>query len=240
MAVVEMWCEETDAPEGNTRPPVLLIHSLAMSTQRDWPELKPRLLEAGHRVLAVDLPGHGRSVPVIVERSEPSSIASALAELIEKEDRPVDVVGYSLGSRLAWELPRFAGNLRRLVLGGLAPFDPLEKLDIDALRAAVNSRQPGDDPIIGMMSRMVAQEGNDPESLLCVLEDLRMEPFRPTASFDIPTLFVIGDADRMSAGSAEIAARLPNARVEHVPGDHMAALHGPAFGDAVLRFLDAD
>ncbi len=41
-------------------PPLVLVHGLAASA-RDWEGLGPALSQAGFRILAVDLPGHGAS-----------------------------------------------------------------------------------------------------------------------------------------------------------------------------------
>jgi pimeloyl-ACP methyl ester carboxylesterase len=232
-----IWYEASDAA-ADERPPVLLVHSFAMSAERDWAELRPRLLASGRRVLAVDLPGHGHAAPTAPPQARPSAIAAELATLIEAQGRPVDVVGYSLGARLCWELPAVTTRIRRLVIGGLAPFEPFATLDIDAVRAAIAGAPPAD-PMIGMIAQMLTLPGNDPESLLACIEGLRGEPFAPDAVFETPTLLVIGDQDPMAAGSAPLAQRLPHAELTQIPGDHVAALHGPAFGDTVLRFLDA-
>ena len=49
-------------------------------------------------------------------------------------DRPgqelADVIGYSLGARLAWS-PAATGRVGRLVLGGLSPTDPIAGVDIE-------------------------------------------------------------------------------------------------------------
>jgi pimeloyl-ACP methyl ester carboxylesterase len=43
--------------------PILLIHGFSASSKLNWEDTGwiPALLEAGRRVIAVDLPGHGRS-----------------------------------------------------------------------------------------------------------------------------------------------------------------------------------
>jgi pimeloyl-ACP methyl ester carboxylesterase len=232
-----IWYEASD-PDAEQRPPVLLVHSFAMSGERDWGDLRPRLLQSGRRVLAVDLPGHGHAAAPTPEQARPSVIAAGLAALIEGEGRPVDVVGYSLGARLCWELPTITAHVRRLILGGLAPFEPFAGLDLDAVRAVVAGAAPND-PMLGMIAQMLTLPGNDPQALLSCVEGLRSEPFAPESIFDTPTLLVIGEQDRMAAGSAPLAQRLPHAELAELPGDHMAVLHGSAFGDAVLKFLDA-
>jgi pimeloyl-ACP methyl ester carboxylesterase len=232
-----IWYEAFDAG-ADQRPPVLLVHSFAMSAERDWGELRPRLLQSGRRVLVVDLPGHGHSAGATMEQARPSVIAAELTALIEAQGRPVDVVGYSLGARLCWELPALTARVRRLVLGGLAPFEPFAALDLGAVQAVIAGAAPSD-PMIGMIAQMLTLPGNDPQALLSCIEGLRSEPFAPEAVFDTPTLLVIGEQDPMAAGSVPLAQRLAHAQLAQVAGDHVGALHSAAFGDAVLAFLDA-
>jgi len=208
-----------------------------MSAERQWSELLPRLTDSRRRVLTVDLPGHGHSVPIEAREARPSVIAAALAALIEAEDGPVDVVGYSLGARLAWELPGVTTQVRRLVLCGLAPFEPLADLNLDAIRATV-AGSPATDPMPDLFAQIVTAPGNSAESLIAAIEGLRSEPFTPVTGFMTATLIVIGNDDESAAGSAAFTELLPNARVEWVPGDHPTVPFEPAFGDAVLRFLD--
>jgi pimeloyl-ACP methyl ester carboxylesterase len=50
----------------------------------------------------------------------------------------IDVVGYSLGARLAWALAGHpAVAVRRLVLGGLSPMEPFAMVDLPAARTAL-------------------------------------------------------------------------------------------------------
>jgi len=87
---------------------------------------------AGHRrwpgraagEVAVDLPGHG-SCPVAAGRDLVGAIIAAMVATIGATgEEQADVVGYSLGARLAWSLAA-TGRERRLVLDGLNPIDPI-------------------------------------------------------------------------------------------------------------------
>ena len=42
----------------------------------------------------------------------------------------------------------------------------------------------------------------------------------------------------MAQGIDQVVARVPGARLEHVPGDHLGALAGDELRTAVFRFLD--
>src|SRR5215212_8765172 len=67
---------------GGTGSPVVLVHGLAGSAA-NWVELLPDLAER-HRVLVVDLPGHGRSEPP-PRGASVTDFADAIARVLEHE-----------------------------------------------------------------------------------------------------------------------------------------------------------
>jgi FAD/FMN-containing dehydrogenase/pimeloyl-ACP methyl ester carboxylesterase len=106
--------------EGGDGPPVVLLHGPAGNAAH-WADVIPRLVGSA-RVIAPDLPGHGRS-----EAAE--DLLDWLEALVaETCEEPPVLVGHAAGGALA---ARFAvehgDRLRRLVLVdtlGLVPFDP--------------------------------------------------------------------------------------------------------------------
>ena len=82
--------------------PLLLLHGIG-STYEDFTALRPQL-DADYRVLAPDLPGHGRS-PALSGRPTVSAIADAIvADLDAMDVGQVHVLGNSIGARIALEL----------------------------------------------------------------------------------------------------------------------------------------
>ena len=82
--------------------PLLLLHGIG-STHDDFTALRPRL-DADYRVLAPDLPGHGRS-PALPGKPTISAIADAIvADLDELGVGRVHILGNSIGARIALEL----------------------------------------------------------------------------------------------------------------------------------------
>ncbi|WP_329144007.1 alpha/beta fold hydrolase [Streptomyces sp. NBC_01456] len=88
---------------GGDGPQLVLLHGYARSLT-DW-DASAALLTAGHRVLAVDLPGHGRS-PGISPWTIPTVVRS-LADTLDAHGVPeAVVVGHSLGGLVAVEYAR--------------------------------------------------------------------------------------------------------------------------------------
>jgi pimeloyl-ACP methyl ester carboxylesterase len=104
---------------GNPDGPVLvLVHGLGGS-HLNWDLLAPRLTGAG-RVLALDLPGFGRSEPGERPGSVPANVA-VLARFLEREvGEPVVLVGNSMGGMISIQL---TGERPDLV-SGLVLLDP--------------------------------------------------------------------------------------------------------------------
>ena len=204
--------------------PVVFLHGLASRGTQDWPEGEwaAVLVDRTRRVL--DLPAHGDAPGLGAVPT--SAVLDALAEAIGPDE--IDLVGYSLGARLAWDLARHPGvAVRRLVLGGLSVGEPFALVDLPAARASIAGGPTPVDPLTGMIVHMVS-----------LLEGLATEPFAPEAGAPtMPVRLLGGVDDPMAAGIDALAARLPDVRVRRVPGDHLVALHTDEFRDAVRGFL---
>jgi pimeloyl-ACP methyl ester carboxylesterase len=117
-----------------TGEPLLLLHGIG-STHDDFAALRPRL-DAEYRVLAPDLPGHGRSA-ALPHRPTVAAIADAVtADLDELGIDRVHVLGNSIGARIALELAA-RGRARSVVAISPSGLNtPGERLHQGALMAA--------------------------------------------------------------------------------------------------------
>lgn len=104
--------------------PIVLVHGLA-AAHTNWLDLPERLAHAGHSVVALDLPGHGRSEHNPGHQSIPH-LAQAVGDVLDhlRLDRPY-LVGHSLGgvvsSVLAYERGDRIAGLTLDAAAGLGP-----------------------------------------------------------------------------------------------------------------------
>jgi len=107
--------------EGNGQP-LLLLHGLTGSV-RSWDEIQPQLTELA-QVIAVDLIGHGQSAspPEVARYSLEACAADLLTLLDELDIEQADVLGYSMGGRVALHFTlQSPERVRRLVLESASP-----------------------------------------------------------------------------------------------------------------------
>ena len=142
-------------------PPLVLLHGVSLSAAT-WAPLFKAL--SGHRLLAVDLPGHGLSDPAGYRRGQVRAHARKLIddifEALALDEAPV--VGHSLGGMLAlWYAAGGGERISRLVaigepavaLPGVRVRMPLSLLTVRGLGVAV-LRSPAPRPVY---RRLLAQ-----------------------------------------------------------------------------------
>ncbi|GAC1655471.1 MAG: hypothetical protein NVS9B1_08700 [Candidatus Dormibacteraceae bacterium] len=105
-----------ERPGGQERATVLLLHGWAGTAELNWSHVYEPLLARGYRILAFDLPGHGRGardIPFTI-----GGVAAAAAHLVRQtRARKVIVVGHSMGGSIALEFAhRYPDEVAGLVL----------------------------------------------------------------------------------------------------------------------------
>jgi pimeloyl-ACP methyl ester carboxylesterase len=155
-----------------------------------------------------------------------------------------DVIGYSMGARIAADLALAnPERVRSAVFGGLGdamvknePFDPVEPL-VAALRA--KSLDEVSDPR-GRTYRIFADRtGSDREALVACLTGARGRLARADMHrISVPVLVAVGSEDTNAGSAKGLAALMPRAEAFEIPGrDHMKAVGDRAHKAAVLAFL---
>ena len=254
----QLYVEVHDPATDAGLRPVLLIHGFSSSSKLNWEDTGwlAALLEAGRRVITVDLPGHGRSgAPEDRDSYAPSRIRADLLQIaFDFGARPLrdgdpssglDVVGYSLGSRLAWEFGATQHELvHRLVLGGPNVADPLADFDLVAAQRYLADGTPiADESTAGLLKMAMLLPSNNIFALLSLVEAIKSEPYDPAEAVPhMPMLLVAGENDERAASMPELAAlgAKAGAMVEQLvlPGrSHTNAITSRAFKQGAISFL---
>jgi 2-succinyl-6-hydroxy-2,4-cyclohexadiene-1-carboxylate synthase len=250
-------------------PPLLLLHGFT-GRGATWASHLPAFRRR-HRTIVVDLLGHGRSDgPADPGRHAVECQAADLATLLARLDAiPSDVLGYSMGARIALRLALdHPSAVRRLVLespsAGIADAGDraARRASDDALAATIERDgiaafvdQWEAQPIFASQAAMsptarrrlrAERLANRPEGLAASLRGAGQGIATPVGGelgrVRVPVLVVAGALDATGLARAkEVVAALPDARLAIVEGaGHAPHIERPAeFRRLVRGFLDA-
>jgi pimeloyl-ACP methyl ester carboxylesterase len=176
-------------------PPLVLLHGVSLSAAA-WAPLFNML--SGHRLLAVDLPGHGLSMPAVYRRSQVRGHARTLIDdildALNLDHAPV--VAHSLGGMFAlWYAASGARRISRLVaigepavaLAGVRVRMPLSLLTVRGLGTIV-LRSPSPRPVYrALLAQGLgrAEVAAAPDSLI---DALRLSARRPENARTVSSL----------------------------------------------------
>lgn len=163
---------------------------------------------------------------------------------LDSDHGVVDLFGYSLGARLAWDLACQEDRLiRRLVLGGLPAHDELSEF-AHGVRTGSFRNDPTMSPAAREVLEFVDSSELDRGGLLTCADRLSVPEFGPSAEHTPtqPTLVVAGSEDNVAQDSPDLVEYLgPDAVYRELPGrTHVNALTSGAFARAVTAHLDED
>jgi pimeloyl-ACP methyl ester carboxylesterase len=227
--------------------PVVLVHGFASTKEVNWVATGwvTELNRAGRRVVALDNRGHGASSKLY----DPSAYHSAtMAEdvralLDHLKFESVDVMGYSMGSRItAFLAVKHPGRVRSAIFGGLG-IRLVEGVGLpESIAEALETPSLDDvsDPT-GRVFRIFAdQTKSDLRALAACIRGSRQTLSRTeVAAIRAPILVAVGTKDQVAGSAHELAALIPEARALDIPDrDHMLAVGDRTYKSGVIDFLN--
>lgn len=247
-------------------PAIVLLHGWAMHSGL-WGSLVERLAKR-HRVHAVDLPGHGNSA------AQPTFTLDGVVDLLgaafSGDERPVTVLGWSLGGLIAMRWARLAPSaVRRIVLVSTSPRfvsgadwphamsrETLERFG-DELHVAwritvqrfvalqLQGSEHARATLAALRGQLFARGEPSHRTLFDALDAIKHADLRPDVPrIGQPALVVSGGRDTLTLPEAGrwLAGHLPNARFALIAGAAHAPFlsHADAFGAVLDKFLDGD
>lgn len=241
----------SESASGHPERPIVLLHG-AGSSHLVWPPLMRRL--AGWTILALDLPGHGKSKSGTCNSIE--TYAEVLLDfLAEKRIYQVVLVGHSLGGAVALQValrhPQLIAGLGLISTGAHFNLPPALYEDFQYAFAREKALQALEELAFSSASVQQAREK--------MMQHLRQanwmaleDDWQACAAFDIrarlprlevPAWLAVGAEDRLSpiSDAQFLAAHLPLAKLQIVPrAGHFLPLEQPAaLGEGFLAFLAA-
>jgi pimeloyl-ACP methyl ester carboxylesterase len=232
-----------DEGEGD---PILLVHGFASSKNVNWvyPTWVSDLRKDGRRVIALDNRGHGESAKLYdpAQYPIPAMASDSIALMDHLDIARADVMGYSLGARIAaWLGLKQPARLRSAILGGIGVAmieggGPGENV-ATALEAP--TLEDVADPVGRTFRAFADQTRSDRLALAACLRGSRgLMTREEAAGIAVPVLIAVGTADEV-AGSAEALGNIiPGSEVLDIPNrDHMRAVGDKVYKAGVADFL---
>ena len=225
--------------------PVILLHGLFSDATMNWIKFghAARIAAEGFRVIMPDLRAHGLSGrPHEPDHYPVGILARDLREMIAHLGlTDFDLGGFSLGSRTTVEGVGEGLRPRRAILGGaglegLRHWERRKHFFLEAIE--LFDRAPRGDPHWLSIQFMKSQKVDRVASAL-LLESFADAFLDWLKAFSMPTLVVCGSEDDDNGSAEELAATLPNAQFQEVPGTHMSSVTKPELGAAIADFLAA-
>lgn len=229
--------------------PVVLHHGFMASAQHSWEEhgLVAALVGSGHRVVALDARGHGRSgKPHDKAFYGESKMAQDLISLLDILGSPsVDVAGYSMGAVVSLLAAVRDRRIARLAIGGVGAPTVTELADDDrrarqrtAIAAALRVADPSaiTSKSAAAFRTVADYVGGDRLALAAHAEVLHSRPI-PLEQITARTLVLAGTDDPLAARPDELVKAIPDATLAMMPGDHLSVPSSAAFAMALVEFF---
>lgn len=222
--------------------PIVLLHGFTANSHINWElsGITDALLKRGRRVIMMDARGHGES-------DKPHSSYSywnramaqdvgRLAEYLILYD--YDILGYSMGAKVAIEASHMFGRIRSLVLAGLEIYEKDWTLS-DKERSRKVKNMLDDNPKEKDEYRLFAEKtGGDRKAFAARIEGNIYPEFShwDLQKIHLPVLIINGQREY---DATKAASFFPNARGVSLRANHVTLLRNKDFPTEVIAFLDS-
>jgi pimeloyl-ACP methyl ester carboxylesterase len=232
---------------GRARPlPILLIHGFASNIDMNWVGTGwvKDLTAAGHRVVAFDNRGHGKSEKLyeLTQYGAPLMAEDARRLLDHLGIMTAHVMGYSMGARIAAFLAiRHPERVKSVVFAGLGINMVRGMAGTGPIAHALEAARIDDvkNPTARTFRAFAEETKSDLRALAACIRSTR-EPITKEALAQLrcPALVAVGTEDVIGGSASELAALIPGAKAFDIKGrEHMKAVGDRTFKAAVLGFL---
>ncbi|QKZ15357.1 alpha/beta fold hydrolase [Spirosoma sp. KUDC1026] len=219
--------------------PVVLLHGF-LNTGETWKRspLRQALVDAGFKVVTLDLRGNGlsdkpHSAEAYQDNAELKDVTALMKHLGLTQ---YDVVGYSRGAILTARMLTLDKRIRRAVMGGVnADFTDPNWPRRKAFQEVFTDSSTH--PEFKGAVRYAQKIGADLTAMARLQEFQPSTPLTALARVRVPVLVVNGKEDADNPKPEVLVNAIPGAKLVIVPGDHGGAMHRPEFAKAVVEFL---
>ena len=227
--------------------PVVLIHGFGANRTITWANTNwfQTMQRAGHKLIAIDCRGHGQSQKPHdpADYDEGRMATDIIAVLADLEIPEVDLIGYSMGAKLAIRLMHDApGRVRRGILGGLGENYFREDAGrSEAIAQGLLTKDPAKitDPVAREFRIFCERAGDDLVAMAaCIRRPQRI--FSPDELRLLPQklLIVCGEQDDMTGSPEPLARAFIDAGSSIIPKrNHHSTVGDRSFKDAAVAFL---
>lgn len=236
--------------EGAAGDAILFLHGLG-GCANNWLHQR-RAFAEHHRVITLDLPGHGRSTGTRIPFRQYADAAQAVLDHVNVKE--VSVVGLAMGARVGITLAaRSPGRVRRLtVVNGYLELPPreherrVELYDLLLRRGGVREWAQLLLEGMGVSGRagiargfLASADRIDPTHVNAIFHQVdeadQVEEFRGLV---VPVQLIVGERDRLvpSSSTEQLAALAGNATITRLPASgHLPYLEDPATFNRTLE-----
>lgn len=221
--------------------PILLLHGFTADSHINWElsGIADELLNNGRRVIMMDARGHGKSDKPHTSYSywnrAMAKDVGGLAEHLILYD--YDILGYSMGAKVAIETELIFGRIRSMVLSGLEIYDKDWTLSDKERKARVKSMLSDNPEGKDEYWKYAEKTGGDRKAFAARLAGNIYPEFThwDLQKLHLPILVINGTREY---DAEKAASYFPSAKGISLRGSHVTVLRNKNFSKEVISFLN--